>query len=176
MIRLLTRAVLPTISKVLLIPVISPDDLHWMQAALTQANQCLRKPPLPTDVPIGAVCVLDNKIIGVGHNMRELRGDPAAHAEVLALQQAARHLQSWHLEKVTLYVTLEPCAMCAGAIWQSRLSRLVFGAWDAKAGACGSIYDIPRDPRLNHQMQVRGGVMEEECKMLLQNFFKAKRL
>lgn len=107
--------------------------------------------------------------------MRELRNDPAAHAEVLALQQAARYLHSWHLEKVTLYVTLEPCAMCAGALWQSRLSRLVFGAWDIKAGACGSIYDIPRDPRLNHQMQVRGGAMEEECKTVLQEFFKAKR-
>jgi tRNA(adenine34) deaminase len=156
--------------------VISSDDLHWMQTALTQAKQCLRKPPLPTDVPVGAVCVLDNKAIGFGHNMRELRSDPAAHAEVLALQQAARYLNSWHLENVTLYVTLEPCFMCAGAIWQSRISRLVFGAWDSKAGACGSIYDIPRDPRLNHQMQVRGGVMEEECKIMLQDFFKTKRL
>jgi tRNA(adenine34) deaminase len=146
-----------------------------MQAALTQAKLCLRPLPLPTDVPIGAVCVFQNKIIGSGHNMRELRNDPAAHAEVIALQQAARHLQSWHLEKVTLYVTLEPCFMCAGAIWQARLSRLVFGAWDSKAGACGSIYDIPRDPRLNHQMQVRGGVMEEECGELLRQFFCKKR-
>ena len=107
--------------------------------------------------------------------MRELRDDPAAHAEVIALQCAARHLRSWHLEKVTLYVTLEPCFMCAGAIWQSRLARLVFGAWDAKAGACGSIYDVPRDPRLNHQMQVRGGVMEEECRKILHEFFLDKR-
>lgn len=146
-----------------------------MQAAISQAKQCLRNSPLPSDVPVGAVCVLGHKIIGFGHNMRELRSDPAAHAEVLALQQAARHLHSWHLEKVTLYVTLEPCAMCAGAIWQSRLERLVFGAWDARAGACGSIYDIPRDPRLNHQMQVRGGVMEEECGELLRTFFRHKR-
>jgi len=156
--------------------VISSVDLFWMQAALTQAKQCLRKSPLPSDVPVGAVCVFQNKIIGAGHNMRELRNDPAAHAEVIALQQAARHLHSWHLENVTLYVTLEPCFMCAGAIWQARLSRLVFGAWDIKAGACGSIYDVPRDPRLNHQMQMRGGVMEEECKILLQDFFKTKRL
>jgi tRNA(adenine34) deaminase len=155
--------------------VISSSDLHWMQAAMTQAKQCLRKPPLLSDVPVGAVCVFENKIIGSGHNMRELRGDPAAHAEVIALQQAARHLHSWHLEKVTLYVTLEPCFMCAGAIWQSRLSRLVFGTWDAKAGACGSIYDIPRDPRLNHQMQMRGGVMEEKCGEILQEFFRNKR-
>lgn len=114
-------------------------------------------------------------MIGAGHNMRELCNDPAAHAEVIALQQAARHLHSWHLENVILYVTLEPCFMCAGAIWQARLSRLVFGAWDTKAGACGSIYDVPRDPRLNHQMQVRGGVMEEECGELLRRFFHNKR-
>lgn len=146
-----------------------------MQAALLQARQCLRASPLPSDVPVGAVCVADNKIIGAGHNMRELRRDPAAHAEVLALQQAARRLGSWHLENVMLYVTLEPCFMCAGAIWQARVGRVVFGAWDARAGACGSVYDVPRDPRLNHLTQVRGGVREEECREMLVEFFRAKR-
>jgi len=146
-----------------------------MQVALFHARQCLRRPPLAVDVPVGAVCVRENRLIGAASNMRELRGDPAAHAEVLALQQAARAVGNWQLQDVSLYVTLEPCCMCAGAIWQARVARLVFGAWDDKAGACGSLYDVPRDPRLNHQTQLRGGVMEAECKALLQEFFHQRR-
>jgi len=146
-----------------------------MQVALNQARQCLRQPPLAMDVPVGAVCVRENSLIGVASNLRELRRDPSAHAEILALQQAARARGRWQLQDVTLYVTLEPCCMCAGAIWQARIARVVFGTWDEKAGACGSLYDVPRDPRLNHQTQLRGGVMEEECKALLQEFFQARR-
>ena len=148
----------------------------WMQEALTEARLCLRESSsLPNDVPIGAICVKDNQIIGRGHNRRELDYDPTAHAEVLALRSAAQSLKNWHLEGVTLYVTLEPCPMCAGAIWLSRLQRVVFGAWDTRAGACGSLFDIPRDPRLNHRPQVRGGVLETECAALLQEFFAQRR-
>jgi tRNA(adenine34) deaminase len=154
------------------------EDESWMRKALREAQQCLRgaechHPPL--DVPVGAICVLNEEVIGRGHNRRELDLDPTAHAEVLAIRQAAGHLHSWHLDNVTLYVTLEPCAMCAGAIWLARLSRVVFGAWDEKAGACGSLFDIARDPRLNHCPQVRGGVLADECAGLLADFFARKR-
>ena len=125
--------------------------------------------------PFGCVVVRQGEIIGRGHNRREADGDPTAHAEVLALRQASQFLKTWHLENVTLYVTLEPCAMCAGAIWLARIKRLVFGAWDEKAGACGSLFDIARDPRLNHRPQVRGGVLEGECARLLTSFFAAQR-
>jgi tRNA(adenine34) deaminase len=149
-------------------------DNFWMQAALAEARQCLRTAS-PSDVPIGAVCVLGNKIVGRGHNRRELDNDPTAHAEVLALRAASQTVNNRHLEGVTLYVTLEPCPMCAGAIWLSRIERVVFGAWDARAGACGSLFDIPRDPRLNHRPQLRGGVLETECAALLQEFFQQRR-
>lgn len=127
------------------------------------------------DVPVGAICVLEGRIIGQGHNRREADADPTAHAEVLAIRQAAAHLGSWRLNGVTLYVTLEPCPMCSGAIWLSRLDRVVFGAWDEKAGACGSIFDIPRDPRLNHRPQLVGGVLEHECAQILKDFFSTQR-
>lgn len=132
-------------------------------------------PPAPDDVPVGAVCVWNGEIIGRGHNARELLGDPTAHAELLAIRAAAAHLGRSHLDGATLYVTLEPCAMCAGAIWLARLSRVVFGAWDDKAGACGSVFDVPRDPRLNHRTQVRGGVLEDECAAMLREFFASRR-
>jgi tRNA(adenine34) deaminase len=157
------------------------QDEHWMHEALLEAQKCLafnpksnNRNPKP-DVPIGAVCVRDNVIIGRGHNQREADNDPTAHAEVLALREAAQTLGSWRLEGVTLYVTLEPCAMCAGAIWLARIERLVFGAWDEKAGACGSLFDIVRDPRLNHQPQVRGGVLEAPCSEILRQFFAQQR-
>jgi tRNA(adenine34) deaminase len=161
----------------------SSADEHWMRQALEEASKCLQ-PSAPNselqtrnapDVPIGAACILDGRIIGRGHNRREADGDPTAHAEVLALRQAAQFLHSRRLENVTLYVTLEPCPMCAGALWLARVSRLVFGAWDEKAGACGSLFDIPRDPRLNHRLQVRGGVLQPECSALLREFFKSQR-
>jgi tRNA(adenine34) deaminase len=156
-----------------------PNDEHWMRAALAEARLCLSETRSATDiapdVPVGAVCVLDGTIIGRGHNRREAELDPTAHAEVLAIREAARHLGAWRLEDVTLYVTLEPCPMCAGAIWLSRLERVVFGAWDEKAGACGSLFDLARDPRLNHRPQLKGGVLQDDCAVLLTDFFASQR-
>ena len=153
-------------------------DFHWMRLALEEARLCLRSaldPSLPDDVPVGALCVFNGAIIGRGHNQRELSSDPTAHAETLALREAARALGASHMPEVTLYVTLEPCAMCAGALWLARAQRVVFGAWDEKAGACGSVFDVARDPRLNHILEVRGGVLEAECALVLRQFFQARR-
>ncbi|MBW3636836.1 MAG: tRNA adenosine(34) deaminase TadA [Armatimonadetes bacterium] len=158
------------------------DDETWMRCALEEAAKCLRSTPHSAllnpqsdDVPVGAICVFEGQIVGRGHNRREIDRDPIAHAEILALRAAAATLQTSHLGGVSLYVTLEPCPMCAGALWLSRVSRLIFGAWDDKAGACGSVFDIARDPRLNHRLQVRGGVLESECGALLREFFAARR-
>ncbi len=151
------------------------DDFHWMRLALQEAQNCLRADAWPDDVPIGAICVLNGEIIGRGHNKRQLLNDPTAHAETIALREAARVLGTSHLNDVTLYVTLEPCAMCAGALWLARAARVVFGAWDDKAGACGSVFDVARDPRLNHRLEVRGGILESECAALLREFFEARR-
>lgn len=158
------------------------DDATWMRHALEEAGKCLRsnsqsavRNPPSDDVPVGAICVFENQIIGRGHNRREIDHDPVAHAEILALRDAAASLQRSNLENVTLYVTLEPCPMCAGALWLSRVSRVVFGAWDEKAGGCGSVFDIARDPRLNHRVQVRAGVLERECQLLLRDFFAPRR-
>jgi len=127
------------------------------------------------DVPIGAVIVYKNQIIGKAYNQREQLKDPTAHAEIIALTQAAEALQTWRLNGCTMYVTLEPCPMCAGALVLSRMDRLVFGCDDPKAGACGSLYDIVRDGRLNHRLEVTTGVLAEQCSKLLQNFFRKKR-
>lgn len=159
------------------------NDEHWMAVALEEARLCLRSPintsgtePVPpSDVPVGAICVLGDQVISRGHNRRELDLDPTAHAEVLALRAAATLLGNWNLRGVTLFVTLEPCPMCAGAIWLSRVDRVVFGAWDEKAGGCGSVFDIPRDPRLNHRPQIKGGVLEGECAGMLESFFRERR-
>ena len=160
------------------------DDEFWMREALAEARQCLRDASsfprsafaVPrSDVPIGAICVHENRVVGRGHNRREADGDPTAHAEILALREAARNLGGWRLGGVTLYVTLEPYPMCAGTLWLARVERIVFGAWDAKAGACGSLFDSPRDPRLNHRPQLKGGVLEAECAALLAEFFAAGR-
>ena len=160
------------------------SDEHWMQIALEEARKCLRDShrqssipnrQFPDDVPVGAICVRQNQIVSRGHNRREIDNDATAHAEVLAIRDANRVLDSWRLDGVTLYVTLEPCAMCAGAIWLSRIERVVFGAWDERAGACGSLFDIVRDPRLNHNPQLRAGVLEVQCKSLLQEFFASRR-
>ena len=142
-----------------------------MQLALQYAARA----PEIGEIPVGAVLVHNHEVIAVGHNYREVAQDPTAHAEVIVIRKAAEHLQTWRLTDTTLYVTLEPCPMCAGAIVQSRITRLVFGAWDPKAGACGSIFDIPAERRLNHRVQVTGGLLEEESRTLLQEFFRAKR-
>jgi len=127
------------------------------------------------DVPIGAVVVYANQVIGRACNQREQLNDPTAHAEIIALTQAAAFLDSWRLHGCTIYVTLEPCAMCAGALVLGRLDRLVYGCEDPKAGACGSLYNIVQDERLNHRLEVTGGVLADECGGLLQDFFRQRR-
>lgn len=128
------------------------------------------------DVPVGAVVVSPaGEVIGEGCNLREVEGDPTAHAEVVALRAAARHTGEWRLEDCTLVVTLEPCPMCAGALLLSRISTLVLGAWDPKMGACGSVWDIVRDRRATHRVEVIGGVREAECSQVLLDFFAAHR-
>ncbi|TQJ49148.1 nucleoside deaminase [Phycicoccus sp. SLBN-51] len=128
------------------------------------------------DVPVGAVVVSPaGEVIGAGANLREVEGDPTAHAEVVALRAAARHTGEWRLEDCTLVVTLEPCPMCAGALLLSRISTLVLGAWDPKMGACGSVWDIVRDRRATHRVEVIGGVREAECSQVLLDFFAAHR-
>jgi tRNA(adenine34) deaminase len=128
------------------------------------------------DVPVGAVMLnKDGKIISMGNNQRELLKDPLAHAEIVAIKSAARSVGAWRLEECTLVVTLEPCAMCAGAIMQARIPRVVFGAWDEKAGAAGSMWDLLRDPRALHKVEVVTGVLEAECADLLKEFFSKQR-
>jgi len=127
------------------------------------------------DIPIGAVIVCENRITGKAYNQREQLKDPTAHAEIIALTQAAAARQSWRLNGCTMYVTLEPCPMCAGALVLSRMDRLVFGCGDPKSGACGSLYNIVGDERLNHRLEVAAGVLAEECREQLQNFFEQKR-
>ena len=144
---------------------------HWndsMQLALAQA----RLAATHGDVPVGAV-VIDQAgtVLASACNEREIRHDPTAHAELLALREASRQLRSWRLTGLTLVVTLEPCTMCAGALVLARIARLVFGAFDEKAGAVSSLFDVVRDPRLNHRVEVRGGVLEPECSALLKDFF-----
>jgi len=147
------------------------DDEGWMHAALARA----RIAGDAGDVPVGAVVVRDRLVIAEAENQTLRLQDPTAHAEVLAIRAAALNLGSWRLAGCTLYVTLEPCAMCAGAIVLARLDRLVFGAWDEKAGMCGSVGDIVRHPRLNHRPQVQGGVDEAACGALLREFFQSRR-
>jgi tRNA(adenine34) deaminase len=143
----------------------------WMELALQEA----RRAEQHGDVPIGCVVERHGEVIGTGRNERERRGDPTAHAEVLALREAAAHVGSWRVLDATLYVTLEPCAMCAGAVVLARVPRVVFGCPDPKAGAAGSVLDVLAEPRLNHRPQVVGGVLERECAELLRAFFRARR-
>jgi tRNA(adenine34) deaminase len=147
------------------------DDTATMRLAIEEAKLASAH----RDVPVGAVALLEGEVVGKGHNERERLGDPSAHAEMLAIRQAAAALGSWRLDGVTLFVTLEPCAMCAGALVASRTARLVFGAPDPKAGACGSLYNICADPRLNHELPVTPGVLAEECGLLLSEFFEGLR-
>ena len=149
-----------------------PFHLHHMEMALDEAEAAEQE----DEVPVGAVIVSFQKgVIGRAHNQRELLHDPTAHAEMLAITQAAQALRSWRLDDCVLYVTLEPCPMCAGAIVQARLPLLVYGATDPKAGACDTLYHIPTDPRLNHRAQILGGVLAERCATILSDFFAAKR-
>lgn len=148
------------------------DDARWMGLALSEARRALET----SDVPVGAVVIgPDGAVLGRGHNAREGAGDPTAHAELLALRAAAATLGRWRLDDCTLVVTLEPCVMCAGATVLARIRRLVLGAWDQKAGACGSQWDVVRDRRLNHRVEVVGGVREAECGALLRDFFARHR-
>jgi tRNA(adenine34) deaminase len=146
-------------------------DEALMRLALAEA----RLAPGHGDVPVGAVVVLGDEVIGAGHNEREHRQDPTAHAETIALQAAATRLGSWRLLDTVLYVTLEPCAMCAGAIVLARVPRVVYGTADPKAGAAGSVLDVLAEPRLNHRPHVTGGVLAPECAQLLVDFFAARR-
>jgi len=127
------------------------------------------------DVPVGAVAALGNEIIARGHNMREALNDPTAHAEVLVIREAAIKLGRWRLHDLTLYVTIEPCAMCAGAIVLARIPRVVFGAKDPKAGGCGSVFQIVQEPALNHRVEIVTGIREESCRKILHNFFENRR-
>jgi tRNA(adenine34) deaminase len=148
-----------------------PRDEYYMRLALREAERALEH----DDVPIGAVVVKDGEVIGVGHNERELREDPTAHAELIALREAARNLGSWRVLDAVLYVTLEPCAMCAGGIVLARVPRVVFGTTDPKAGAAGSVLDVLDIPQLNHRPQVNGGLLAEECADMLRAFFASRR-
>jgi len=148
-----------------------PRDEYFMRLALREAERALEH----DDVPVGAVIVRDGEVVGAGQNERELRQDPSAHAELLAIREAARAVGSWRLLDTVLYVTLEPCAMCAGAIVLARIPRVVYGTVDPKAGAAGSVLDVLAEPRLNHRPEVAGGLLAPECAALLVNFFAPRR-
>jgi tRNA(adenine34) deaminase len=148
-----------------------PRDEYFMRLALREAEAALDH----GDVPIGAVVVHDGEVIGAGHNERELRQDPTAHAELLALREASRVLGSWRVLESVLYVTLEPCTMCAGAIVLARVPRVVYGTTDPKAGAAGSVLDVLAEPRLNHRPVVAGGLLAAQCAALLTEFFGSRR-
>ena len=147
------------------------EDARFMRAAINEAVRAGEE----GEVPVGAVIVSDDRIIGRGFNQRERLIDPTAHAEMIALTAAAAYVGDWRLQGCTLYVTLEPCVMCAGAIILARVERLVYGADDPKAGACNSLYCVPTDPRLNHRVTVASGLLAADCAALLQEFFSAQR-
>ena len=148
------------------------DPEVLMNQALAVAKGAL----ITADVPVGAIVIdPDGNLIGTGFNRREIDSDPSSHAEIVAMREAGKKLNNWRLDGCTVVVTLEPCAMCAGAIAQARIPKLVFGAWDQKAGAVGSQWDLLRDPRQLHQPEVIAGLMADECATLLSEFFKAKR-
>jgi len=147
------------------------DDVKWMRQALAEARQAASL----GEVPVGAVVVRADEIVGRGYNRREVDGDPLAHAEILAIRQAAEEVGNWRLTGCSLYVTLEPCPMCAGALVNSRVERLVFGTRDPKAGYCGSLGNLVADPRLNHRMEVTEGVLADECSRLIGQFFSDLR-
>jgi tRNA(adenine34) deaminase len=147
------------------------DDDYWMGKAIAQAKRA----EAIGEVPIGAVIVLDGKVIARAHNLRESKQDPVAHAELIAIRKAAKKLSTWRLTGATLYVTLEPCTMCMGASILSRLKRVVFGSYDPKGGAAGSLFDFSNDKRLNHSIELTAGVRDQETSALLSNFFSTLR-
>lgn len=148
-----------------------PEDERFLEAALVEA----RAAEAEGEVPVGAVIVWDGRIIGRGRNRVEGAQDPTAHAEILAIGAACQTVKTWRLDEATLYVTLEPCHMCAGAIVLARVSRVVYGARDPKAGACGSLAMVPQDLRLNHRAEIVGGVLADECSAILESFFRSRR-
>jgi tRNA(adenine34) deaminase len=152
-------------------PASHASDAEWMDHALQQA----RLAAAAGEVPVGAVIVQDGKIVGLGHNRTLLDGDPTAHAEIVALRQAAARLGNHRLGDCVMFATIEPCAMCAGAMIHARLARLVYGASDPKAGAAGSVLEVINHPKLNHEMEVTSGVLAEKCAEILQEFFRGKR-
>jgi len=144
---------------------------EFMKEALVEAEKAL----VQGEVPIGAVIVFEDKIVARAYNLKEQYNDPTAHAEVLAVREACKKLKNWRLNKCTIYVTIEPCPMCAGALVQARIQRLVFGAWDSKAGAAGSLLNVVNFPQFNHRMEVISGILEEECGEIMQRFFQSLR-
>jgi len=147
------------------------DDERYMGLALEEARAAGAK----GEVPVGCVVVHEGRVIGRGHNLRETLNDPTAHAEMVALRQAAAARGRWRLDGAEVFCTVEPCCMCAGALVNARVARLVYGIADAKSGGCGSVFDIPREPRLNHRLQVQGGVLADQSLALLRDFFEPRR-
>ncbi|MCK4909202.1 MAG: tRNA adenosine(34) deaminase TadA [Planctomycetes bacterium] len=147
------------------------DHNFYMQEVLKESAKALEK----GEVPVGAVAVHQGRIIARAHNQKELLKDPTAHAEMIAITQAASAVDNWRLREVDFYVTIEPCLMCAGALVQARVRRIIFGATDIKAGGCGSIFNLVNDSRLNHQIEIVSGIMESECRAILREFFQTKR-
>src|ERR1700679_3093249 len=152
-------------------PLPLPSDVDFMRLALDLAQRAA----LPEEVPVGAVLVLDGEVIGEGWNRPIADHDPTAHAEIMALRAGARHLQNYRLGGATFYPPPRPCRMCMGAVFNARISRVVFGAWDPKAGACGGAVDLPREPKLGNRVDVFGGVCSDESAALLRNFFESRR-
>ncbi len=148
------------------------QDAKWMQRAYELAEKAKSQ----DEVPVGAVIILENKIIGEGWNQPISSNDPTAHAEVIALRDAGNNIDNYRLPDATMYVTLEPCAMCAGAIVHARIAKLVYAADDPKTGACGSVYNLLQTEELNHKVEIEKGIMEDECRSLIQDFFKTKRV
>ena len=146
-------------------------DIEFMKLALEQAKKAYKK----DEVPIGAVIVCNDKVVAKGFNIREKRNDPTGHAEIVAVKKACKKRRSWRLEDCTIYVTVEPCSMCAGALLWTRIKRIVFGAFDAKGGALGSSYNLFEQKNLNHKAEITSGVLEEECSKIMKDFFKTKR-
>ena len=165
------RAPAKVVTPELSTPVFFPRDEYFMRLALREAERALEH----DDVPVGCLIARDQEVIGAAPNERELRGDPTAHAEILALRQASAAVGSWRLSDAVVYITLEPCAMCAGALVLARVPRVVYGAVDPKAGAAGSVLDVLAEPRLNHRPEVAGGLLAEESALLLREFFATRR-
>ena len=147
------------------------QDNKYMKEALKEAQKSYNK----EEIPVGAVIVKDGKIIGRGHNLKETKNDTTNHAEIIAIRKASKKLKSWRLTGCTMYVTLEPCTMCAGALIQARLDKVVIGTMDEKTGACGSVLNVVEDYKFNHRVEIEKGVMEKECKSIIQEFFKKLR-